>query len=466
MDLDLFLDDLLAKPIKILPEFDHEILVNFSEAIIAECKYNGIHFTILSDKILLRKSNPHELQIAVVGNVDAGKSTILGVLTNGKLDDGRGLARSTVLRFKHEKETGRTSSIFTKYMGFSIDGKPIYEDVQETLKEVYLHNNAYKMISFVDLAGHRKYLRTTIFGLTSYNPNYTMVIVGANNGLIGSAKEHIGICLALGIKFFIVITKIDMCPENVLKDTIALIKKILKTKGCEMKSFYIKDINDVISAISSIDSKVCPIFKMSSKSGKNLDLLIDFLNLLPSNHKQSLDKNVKFMINEIYNVRGIGGVASGILKSGQINVKDKLLFGPDKSGEFIEVFVKSIEKHRVKIPTVNFNECVTIAFGVKSSDIRKGQVLINTEPLVTLTFRAKIVVLHHSTSITVGYKSFLVCESIRQECAIINIEDKEILRIGDTAIVTIKMCKYGEYLTVGSKFILREMTAKIIGTII
>ena len=54
-----------------------------------------------------------DLRVAVVGNVDAGKSTLVGVLTGPTsfLDDGRGLARSRVLRHKHEAETGRTSSI-------------------------------------------------------------------------------------------------------------------------------------------------------------------------------------------------------------------------------------------------------------------------------------------------------------------------------------------------------------------
>ena len=43
-----------------------------------------------------------DLRVAVVGNVDAGKSTLVGVLTGpvSFLDDGRGLARSRVLRHK------------------------------------------------------------------------------------------------------------------------------------------------------------------------------------------------------------------------------------------------------------------------------------------------------------------------------------------------------------------------------
>ena len=50
--------------------------------------------------ILVRKRSSDcprlEVRVAVIGNVDSGKSTLVGVLTRGLLDDGRGLARSKV----------------------------------------------------------------------------------------------------------------------------------------------------------------------------------------------------------------------------------------------------------------------------------------------------------------------------------------------------------------------------------
>lgn len=45
-----------------------------------------------------------------------------------------------------------------------------------------------KVISFTDLAGHERYLRTTVFGLLSSEPNYCLLMVAANNGLIGMSK--------------------------------------------------------------------------------------------------------------------------------------------------------------------------------------------------------------------------------------------------------------------------------------
>lgn len=58
--------------------------------------------------------------VAVVGNVDAGKSTLLGVLTHGELDNGRGHARQRLFRHKHEMESGRTSSVGNDILGASI----------------------------------------------------------------------------------------------------------------------------------------------------------------------------------------------------------------------------------------------------------------------------------------------------------------------------------------------------------
>lgn len=40
-----------------------------------------------------------DIRCAVIGNVDSGKSTLVGVLTKGIMDDGRGYARTKVFNF-------------------------------------------------------------------------------------------------------------------------------------------------------------------------------------------------------------------------------------------------------------------------------------------------------------------------------------------------------------------------------
>lgn len=63
----------------------------------------------IESSLSVREEN--DIRIAVIGNVDSGKSTLVGVLTKGIMDDGRGAARLKVFNFSHEAANGRTSSI-------------------------------------------------------------------------------------------------------------------------------------------------------------------------------------------------------------------------------------------------------------------------------------------------------------------------------------------------------------------
>lgn len=50
----------------------------------------------------------------------------------------------------------------------------------------------------------------------SYFTNIVLQIkIGANAGIIGMTKEHLSLALCLNVPVFIVVTKIDMCPERV-----------------------------------------------------------------------------------------------------------------------------------------------------------------------------------------------------------------------------------------------------------
>jgi len=59
----------------------------------------------------------------VLGNVDSGKSTLVGVLAHGELDNGNGRARLNLFRHRHEVQSGRTSSISQEIIGFDSDGE-------------------------------------------------------------------------------------------------------------------------------------------------------------------------------------------------------------------------------------------------------------------------------------------------------------------------------------------------------
>jgi len=185
-------------------------------------------------ELLVREINEHkyiDIKVSVAGNVDSGKSSLLGVLISGKNDDGRGSARLEVFNFKHEISSGRTSSIAHHILGFDINGKPVNyggihkKDWPEIVKE------SSKVISFFDLCGHERYLKTTILGLTSSSPDVCFILIGANMGITRMTQEHIFLCITLNIPFIIIVTKIDICEnrQNVLKDTINSIKQMSKS---------------------------------------------------------------------------------------------------------------------------------------------------------------------------------------------------------------------------------------------
>jgi len=118
-----------------------------------------------------------EIRVAVVGNVDAGKSTLLGVLTHGELDNGRGHARQRLFRHKHEMESGRTSSVGNDILGFDSLGNVVNKPEHGSLDWVKICEKSSKVITFIDLAGHERYLKTTVFGMTGHAPDFGMLMV-------------------------------------------------------------------------------------------------------------------------------------------------------------------------------------------------------------------------------------------------------------------------------------------------
>lgn len=59
-----------------------------------------------------------------------------------------------------------------------------------------------------DLAGHERYLKTTLYGLTSGAPSCVILVIGANAGVIGMSKEHLAVALALSVPIVVCVTKV------------------------------------------------------------------------------------------------------------------------------------------------------------------------------------------------------------------------------------------------------------------
>lgn len=427
-----------------------------------------------------------DLKISLVGNVDSGKSSIVGVLTRGVLDDGNGFARSHVLKHNHERVRGQTSSIGTELIGFDINGnRVIPSNPSRNMKDRKLKE--YKEVSFkshtkiilVDLCGHQKYLKTTLNGLCGNTPDYSMVIIAANSGTIPTMTlEHMNMCYVLGIPFFIVITKIDMAPENVYNETI-------------------RRVDEFLIRFKKRSEIPVPIFKVSNKTGEGIDDLISHIKSLSKQLKpieiDSTEK-VDYIIESTYQVPGIGIVVGGYLFTGSMKEGQTLLLGPNYSGEFDKIQIRSIHRQCIPSKELYKNQQSTIALKflerkkIDKHIIRKGSRIVESPENTIEEFDANIKILKHSTSILEGYESVIHMGNITQTARIIKIYEDTVepklepkleneagntvgntantLRMGSTGKVRLKFINNKEYVKLGGIFVFREGNCRGIGNVV
>jgi len=450
----------------------------------------GSEKAIQSKKIyeFLIRENNHvryvDIRVACAGSVDAGKSTLLGVLLTGKNDDGRGAARLNVFNFKHEVKTGRTSSVAQHILGFDQKGQVVTIDDDSGHKKDWpdIVQASKKVVTFFDLCGHEKYLKTTITGLTSNFPDLTFILVGGNMNLSKMTKEHIFLCLSLHIPFVIIITKIDMCKDrkNVLDETVRDIKTLLKGSGIRRIPYDVHNEDDVLVCVKNIHGlSTVPVFYISSVTGQGLGHLRSFLNLHTKKPVRDISENkVEYHIDQTFQVLGIGTVLGGQLVKGKIKIGDRLLLGP-VNNTYVNIQVKSIHCKRVNIAEVDEGRYVCLA--VKKPDdlmVRKGQVVISPidRTIQVNEFTADITVLKtHSTTIKLGYQPVVHTCSIRQTAQIMDITKKQcargqdgsdsVLRTGDRATIKFRFCYKPEFVRKGFRILMAEGRVKLLGKI-
>jgi GTPase len=450
-------------------------------------------------EICIREHNQDsyiDIKVAIAGSVDCGKSTLLSVLCKGQPDNGRGAARLAVFNFAHEVESGRTSSVGHQILGYDAAGNVMnYAD-----KRIYawpeVVKRSSKIISFYDLAGHEKYLKTTIFGLSCSQPDMSLIMVGGNRGVLRMTLEHVFLCKTLGIPFGIVVTKVDMLKDkqNVLDATLQQIVTLLKRPAMRRHPLKVKTAADIVRCAQTIHSEsVVPIFQISNVTMEGIDSLHAFLNLLPKRSVSYETEHVECHLDASWTVPGVGTVVGGHLMSGSVAVGDKLWFGPYQNG-YVSVTVRTLHCKRVPVQRVAWQSYVCIAVkGIRKKDVRKGTVLVSSKAQQVLCARitADVQVLKtHSTTIRVGYQPILHSQNSRCSVTIEAIEHKvsargsaaadpaakagaapredarPCLQTGDTALVTLRL-NYGkrQFIKPGNHVLLCEGRTKVVGVV-
>lgn len=335
-------------------------------------------------EVLVRKipDDQHsiEVRVSVLGGVNAGKSTLLGVLTQGELDNGRGSARLNMFRHRHEIQSGRTSCISHEALGFDTQGNVINLALDMMTAEEVSEKSS-KLVTFMDLAGHRRYLKTTVQALTGYSPHFSMLVVSAE-GINSMTYEHLDLIQALDISYFIVVTKI----ENTSADaTLNKLNTYLASIENQKRPFLIQTNDDVITAgARKFPQQIVPIFCVSNVTGEGLDLLTRFLFLLSpgiSNaEKERLEHEPsEFIVDEIFKIPGVGSVVGGLLIKGVLTEDTAMRIGPLQDGSFYRVNVQSIHRNRAPCRVVRAGQSASLAFSQDENQpvFRSGMSLLH-----------------------------------------------------------------------------------------
>jgi GTPase len=235
----------------------------------------------------------------MLGNVDSGKSTTTAVLVSkpGELDDGRGSLRKNVFNYQHEVANGRTASIGHEIMGFMANGEQYVTKFDHTTKKNKIWpdivENSVKIVHLLDMCGHEKYLKTTMHGLNSLYPDYAMLFIGGNMGVSRMTMEHLFIAITLDLPVFVVFTKTDIAPQQVLAENIKKISNALK-QHCSKIPILVKGTQNAGQLAEKVKSgKVTPIFTISNHTGEGVEALRGFISKLEKTERKMIKDNVK-----------------------------------------------------------------------------------------------------------------------------------------------------------------------------
>lgn len=422
-------------------------------------------------EVLVRKvpesHNFIDVRLSVLGSWGSGKSTLVGVLTDGQLDNADGRARLNLFRHVHEIESGRTSSVSQEIFGFDDKGNVLNYAEKSNVEDIL--NSSSKIITLIDQPGHDKYLKTTMCALTSQQPDYAILVVSCTTGITNTTKEHLGLALALKLQTFIVLTKSDAVCKQQLDKLINCLEKLLKYPGIKKVPFRVFNEDDAFMAASSINGNVCPYFVVSSVTGRGLNLLTKFLYAVPSvfGKNKTIDGSVEHQVDSVYDLAHCGTVVAGTLAKGVIKEKEELYIGPDSSGNFFPVKVQSIHRSRVPTLIAMAGQAVALALGNVPLTVRKGMVLSkNPFPICCIEFDADIKVLfHHGKGLT---KNFQCVVHINNVCQTAIIEDcsKDCVPTNSRATVRFRFLKRPEFISVGSRLLFREGRTKGTGDVL
>ena len=318
--------------------------------------------------------NKDLLRFLTCGNVDDGKSTLIGRL----LFDSKLIYEDQMAAIKKDsKKFNTTDGDFD--LALLVDGLQSEREQGITIDVAYRYFSTDKRKFIIgDTPGHEQYTRNMVTGASTCD--LAIVIVDARGGIQTQTRRHSYICSLLGIKHIIVaINKMDLVDYS--QDVYQQIKADYREMATNL------DIDDIrfvpISALNG-DNVVNPSEAMDWYPGATLMKLLETVKIDQDKDLVHMRFPVQYVNRPNLDFRGF----CGTLASGIVQVGDEITALPSGKSSTI----KSIYTFDGELESAQPGQAITITLE-DEIDVSRGDMLVHKglEPSTTNKFDAHVV---------------------------------------------------------------------------
>ena len=302
-----------------------------------------------------------ELNIALVGHVDHGKTTLTAAIL--KVAGAHGL-------------TAQTKDID------SIDAAPEEKQRGITIATAHVeYETAARHYAHVDCPGHADYVKNMITGAAQMDG--AILVVSAADGPMPQTREHILLARQVGVPYIVVfLNKVDQVSDPELIDLVEEeIKDLLN------KYEFPGDTTPIIrgSALKALEN---PSDEAASKPV--LDLLKTLDEYIPT-PERDLDKTFLMPIEDVFSIEGRGTVVTGRIDRGIIKVGEEIEIVGMQT-ETMKTTVTGVEMFNKNLQQGQAGDNAGILLrGTKKEEVQRGMVLAKTGTITPHTeFEAEV----------------------------------------------------------------------------
>ncbi|VXB24132.1 sulfate adenylyltransferase subunit CysN [Pseudomonas sp. 8O] len=316
------------------------------------------------------------LRFLTCGNVDDGKSTLIGrLLHDSKMIYEDHLEAIT----KDSKKVGTTGDDID--LALLVDGLQAEREQGITIDVAYRYfSTAKRKFIIADTPGHEQYTRNMATGASTCD--LAIILIDARYGVQTQTKRHSFIASLLGIKHIVVaVNKMDLKDfdqgvfEQIKADYLAFAEKInLRPTTLEFVPMSALKGDNVVNR-----SERSPWY-----TGQSLMEILETVEVAGDRNFDDLRFPVQYVNRPNLNFRGFAGtLASGIVRKG-----DEIMALP--SGKTSKV--KSIVTYEGELEQAGPGQAITLTLE-DEIDVSRGDMLVHADnrPLVTDSFEAMLV---------------------------------------------------------------------------